>query len=455
MVAPKEPRKAMAAIEEVGPKVEERPATHHKNAQTYVLGLTMFLILVFAFSAYSRMTNTDHTLFAEEEVRQPRLQSLSKQSSASFQDEVDKAKRLLLESLPTTGRKQATAAASGPPPPAHVQAVKWPAAYTPPAVKDDRMKDLIFAARMEPLAMNLGFEDQTNQPQAAVPVPSTRPHDKPSIDAEIARVTQLQQTLRNGGTLSPDALAGVPGLPTRTRVPTAATSFFAGAPSAVPSRPAAARAPSSVIGQPQSSQTRLPGQRLLPLTTVIRASLDQTVMSDYVGPLRLLVVDDVYDVKRHHVLIPKGSKVLAASLRIGNVNAPIHRRMGITVRTMVLPDGKTIDFSRQAALDREGIAAVAGSTDYHLIEQFLGVAAFAVLSAGTSRQGSGIANDNQFQGELGASARQQLNPIIARYLSLVPTITLEPGTPLRIFLQEEMWVTPWKAVGHRFVAGTS
>ena len=60
----------MASIEEVGPKVEERPATHHKNAQTYLLGLTMFLILVFAFSAYSRMTNTDNKLFAEEEVRQ-------------------------------------------------------------------------------------------------------------------------------------------------------------------------------------------------------------------------------------------------------------------------------------------------------------------------------------------------------------------------------------------------
>ncbi len=317
------------------------------------------------------------------------------------------------------------------------------------------MEELIFASRIEPLALNLGFEDKTNQSQA-VPPPSTRPN-KTSIDAELARVKQLQQNLlTNGSAPSPATLAGVPGLPTPTRFPSAATSLFAGAPSGVHTRPgAAARAPSSVIGQPQSSETRLPGQRLLPLTTVIRASLDQTVMSDYVGPLRLLVVDDVYDVKRHQVLIPKGSKVLANSLNIGNVNAPIQSRMGITVRTMVLPDGKTIDFSRQAALDREGIAAVAGSTDYHLIEQFLGVAAFAVLSAGTSRQGSGIANDNSFQGELGASARQQLNPIIARYLSLVPTITLEPGTPMRIFLQEEMWITPWKSVGHRFVAGRS
>jgi type IV secretion system protein VirB10 len=191
------------------------------------------------------------------------------------------------------------------------------------------------------------------------------------------------------------------------------------------------------------------------LTTVIRATLDQTVISDYVGPLRLLVVDDVYDVERHQVLIPKGSKVLAHSLLVGNINAPIQSRMGITVERMVLPNGQSIDFSRQAALDREGIAAVEGSTDYHLLEQFLGVAAYALLSAGTSRQGSGIANDSTFTGDLGASARQQFQPLVARYLSLVPTITLSPGTPMRIFLQEEMWITPWKPVGHRFVAGRS
>ncbi|MDR4483107.1 MAG: hypothetical protein R3B95_07765 [Nitrospirales bacterium] len=55
---------------------------------------------------------------------------------------------------------------------------------------------------------------------------------------------------------------------------------------------------SSVVGQPQSTRaTPLPGQKLLPLTTVIRAtSWIRTVISDYVGPLRLLVVDDVYDV---------------------------------------------------------------------------------------------------------------------------------------------------------------
>ena len=155
-------------------------------------------------------------------------------------------------------------------------------------------------------------------------------------------------------------------------------------------RPPVPPAPSNVVGQAKSSPTkRLPGQKLLPLTTVISAVLDQKAISDYEGPLRLLVTQDVYDIDKAHVLIPKGSKVLAQSLLVSNVNALIQSRMGIAVQSMVLPDGTSIDCSRQAALDREGVAAVEGDADYHLIEQFLGVAAFALLTTGTSRAGIG------------------------------------------------------------------
>ena len=164
------------------------------------------------------------------------------------------------------------------------------------------------------------------------------------------------------------------------------------------------------------------------------------------------MVQDVYDIEKAHILIPKGSKVLARSLLVGNVNAAIQSRMGIAVDTMVLPNGKAIDFSRQAALDREGVAAIEGDTDYHLIEQFLGVAAFALLSTGTSRAGSGANEDTTFQGEFGQAARQQFSPLLQRYLQLVPTITLEAGTPMRIFLQEELFIFPWSTVGERYVS---
>ena len=436
-------RKTMAAIEETRPKVEERPATHHKKAQTYVLALAIFMIVVFALSAYSKMTNTAPKLFATDDSRQPRLQEAPKRNSAAFAEEVARAKQKLLDGL---SPKQTT-----PPPPVQLvtapvasQRIPWPKPYAPSTSSQDnkRMEDLVYASRVENLDVNLGFAPPVGTPPQATPRAASSPAG--SIDAEIARVQQLRNNLLSKGSSAGNVAA----------LPVVASSVLAGA--SLPSPQPRGSVASSVVGQPQSTRaTPLPGQKLLPLTTVIRATLDQTVISDYVGPLRLLVVDDVYDVERHQVLIPKGSKVLAHSLLVGNINAPIQSRMGITVERMVLPNGQSIDFSRQAALDREGIAAVEGSTDYHLLEQFLGVAAYALLSAGTSRQGTGISNNSTFAGDVGESAREQFRPLIARYLSLVPTITLSPGTPMRIFLQEEMWITPWKPVGHRFVAGRS
>lgn len=435
----------MAAIEETRPKVEERPATHHKKAQTYLLALAIFMILVFALSAYSKMTNTAPTLFATEEAPPPRMQETApKAHPREFAEDVAKAKAALIQGLSQkTPPPASTSLLTVTNAPVATPGNLWPKAYAPasPSTDQQRSRELVYASRVENLNVNLGFGASGATPAPVSRVVAQTPAD--SIDAEIARVQQLRRSLLTQHASSQDA------------------SPFSLEPSGVvsalpsPLQPPPVSTRPSVVGQPQSSHPPLPGQKLLPLTTIIRAVLDQKAMSDYVGPLRLVVVDDVYDVAHRQVLIPKGSKVLAQSLAVGNINAPIQSRMGITVKQMVLPSGQSIDFSRQAALDREGIAAVKGSTDYHLLEQLLGVAAYALLSAGTSRQGSGISNDTTFTGDLGASARDQFRPLVARYLSLVPTITLEPGTPMRIFLQEEMWITPWEAVGHRFVAGRS
>ncbi|MDR4483106.1 MAG: TrbI/VirB10 family protein [Nitrospirales bacterium] len=146
------------------------------------------------------------------------------------------------------------------------------------------------------------------------------------------------------------------------------------------------------------------------------------------------------------MLIPKGLEGAGSLVSWwGILMPPSKAEWGLPWNGWSCPMGNPLIFLGQAALDREGIAAVEGSTDYHLLEQFLGVAAYALLSAGTSRQGTGISNNSTFAGDVGESAREQFRPLIARYLSLVPTITLSPGTPMRIFLQEEMWITPWKA----------
>ena len=204
------------------------------------------------------------------------------------------------------------------------------------------------------------------------------------------------------------------------------------------------------VGYPQSEAAPEPGQKLIPTGTVIGAVLDQRLMSDYIGPFRALVTHDVYDVMGRFIIIPKGSRVIGRSLRIANVNEPIQARMGLTVRWLVLPNGKRISFEKRvAALDQAGVPAIKDQVNYHFVAQFLGVAAYAVLASSTSYKGSGYANDSTFEGQLGQSLREQFAPLAAKYLNLVPTITLREGTPLKIFIEDDIYAFAWEPVSKR------
>ncbi len=434
-------------VEEKSSKYEERPATHNKRAQTYMLALAIFIVILFAVSAYSRIQHGQTRLFADTDEAPPRMQRQPpKTSQASFEEQVALAKKKLTTQL--FKDEQPVEKAVGPQEvPTRLQTIDWPTENIPPPADGgmrEQERKMVLKSRIADFEIHLGF--------SASPTTSPTPKDarspaskKPAstIDQEIARVQALRSQIQAQTASSGSSALAFPstGDLTPRLQPASLTSD------------APASRSSTVVGQTTSSHTQpLPGQKLLPLTTVMRAVLDQKVMSDYVGPVRLLIVNDVYDVSNTHVLIPSGSKVLAQSLLVPNVNAPIQSRMGIAVQAMVLPNGKSIDFSRQAALDREGIAAVSGDVDYHLLEQFLGVAAFALISTGTSRAGSGANSDTTFQGELGQELRRQFSPLLQRYLSLVPTITLEPGTPMRIFLQEELYIFPWSTVGARYVS---
>jgi type IV secretory pathway VirB10-like protein len=204
------------------------------------------------------------------------------------------------------------------------------------------------------------------------------------------------------------------------------------------------------VGKPASEAEPKPGQKLIPTGTVISGVLDQQLISDYAGPFRGLITHDVYDVTSNYILIPKGSRITGRCLRISNVNEPIQARMGLTVTWLVLPDGKRISFERRvAALDQAGVPALKDQVNYHFLAQFLGVMAYAILSSETSREGSGWANDDTFEGDLGNSMREQFAPLAAKYLNLVPTITLRTGTPLKIFLEDDVYAYPWDSLGKR------
>ncbi len=187
---------------------------------------------------------------------------------------------------------------------------------------------------------------------------------------------------------------------------------------------------------------------LVPTGFVIDGVLDQDLKSDYSGPWMGHLTNDVYSVDNQFILFPKGTKIMGQSLPIGNVNAPIQNRMGLTVEWAVLPNGKRIDFRKNTPVDQAGIAAFEGDVNHHFVAQFLSVAAYALISGVGPRDQMnefGVVNPT-FKGQFADGYRAALLPFVMKYLCLVPTVTLAAGMPIKVITQDDLYIKPWARV---------
>ncbi len=210
----------------------------------------------------------------------------------------------------------------------------------------------------------------------------------------------------------------------------------------------------NVVGLPASElDNRLsPDKLLLNVGAVFTASLDQKVISDYVGPYRAIVNHNVTDVSARFVLIPAGSRIVGDVLHVNNVNPAINRRMGLTINWIIRPDGSKVMF-RTRALDSEGVGAIAGSTNYHLLTKLGGVAAFALLSRETERSDfSSNGQGSTFASDVGTAFREQGAGISQSFAGVIPTQTLHQGTALRFLVSEDIYIVPWRSVFSKFVS---
>jgi type IV secretion system protein VirB10 len=122
--------------------------------------------------------------------------------------------------------------------------------------------------------------------------------------------------------------------------------------------------------------------------------------------------------------------------------------MGMLISWFVLPNGKRIDMAKSAtAEDAEGVGALGGDVNYHFMAQFLGVAAYALLVSETTQPTSSqLTGEVNVEGDMQRSMAQQFSPLAQRYLTLVPTITLQPGTPFKVFVEDDVYLTPWATI---------
>jgi len=200
---------------------------------------------------------------------------------------------------------------------------------------------------------------------------------------------------------------------------------------------------------------------------MIEGVLETAIDSTLPGSIRAIVSHDVYAEAGRDILIPKGSRI------IGTYNPSIRRgqaRVFIIWSRLIRPDGIDIAIDSPGA-DALGRAGMPGDVDNKYFESFSTAILVSSLDIGLAAAGEGIFGDQQQTSTTGASggttttssptttAMQESvetigsvgQSIVGSVLNVAPTIFIDQGQRIRIFVNKDL-IFPTSLTGStRFV----
>jgi len=177
--------------------------------------------------------------------------------------------------------------------------------------------------------------------------------------------------------------------------------------------------------------------------SVISASLITGVNSDLPGLVVAQVTENVYDtVTGQILLIPQGSRLIGT---YDSVVAFGQSRALLVWQRIILPDGASIQIDNLPATDVAGYAGLEDEVDYHTWRLLKGIAMATLLGGGTELT---IAGESDLVRAIRESTQQNAaragERLTEKNLNIQPTITIRPGWPLKVIVQRDILLRPYK-----------
>lgn len=166
---------------------------------------------------------------------------------------------------------------------------------------------------------------------------------------------------------------------------------------------------------------------------IIPATLLNQLDGEFAGPVICQISENVYDASGLNLLIPAGSKALGEARAVSSNN---QRRLAVAFHRILMPDGYSLSLDKMPGLDQQGATALSGKVNHHFVETF-GIAAAVGALAGLAQIGNTGAIYSPWYGfREGVSEQTALSgeQILNRYLNRYPTITIKPGSRVKIIL---------------------
>jgi len=198
--------------------------------------------------------------------------------------------------------------------------------------------------------------------------------------------------------------------------------------------------------------------RIVTKEKFISAVLNNRIESTFAGKVLLTIDHNVYGSHGSKILIPIGTKASGSYQPVSEIGI---ERLSMSIERMVTPDGQLILFKNPAILaDQQGATGVKGDIDNKYLQKFGLPLAFSVannttnllfqklLEAGTDAKNpeSNLQQvfNEQWTKDQSQTNREIISDIIKNNINILPTISIEPGQKILLYLDHDIIFKPNK-----------
>lgn len=175
--------------------------------------------------------------------------------------------------------------------------------------------------------------------------------------------------------------------------------------------------------------------------SIIPAALITGIRSDLPGTITAQVSQNVYDsVTGKLLLIPQGSRL------IGDYDASVSQgqnRVLLAWDRLIFPDGRSILLDRLLGSDASGYSGLRDKVNHHWGNVAKAASLSTVLAIGAE---TGSGSDDALTRALRRGTQDSVirtgEQIVQRELTVLPTLTIRPGMPLRIIVIRDILLEP-------------
>lgn len=179
----------------------------------------------------------------------------------------------------------------------------------------------------------------------------------------------------------------------------------------------------------------------------IPAALITGIRSDLPGQITAQVTEAVFDSPTGRAkLVPQGARL------IGIYDSQVafgQSRVLLVWTRLIMPNGRSIVLERQQGADAGGYSGLEDEVDNHWAELFKAALLSTILGVGAELgSGADTGSNTDILQALRLSAANSLNQtgqqVVRRNLNIQPTLTIRPGFPVRVIVNRDLVLEPYR-----------